>query len=213
MIIRRLTQTWWLLALCGVLDLASAAMNLLMLNPDGSLAFRTFGAPGVVRDMSMLAVAAGACVIAAGLWNAGKDHSWLLSLHGLGLATFGLIGLSPLIRGPLSFRPVSLLFVLMAASLAAFAWRTAQTLRRGAGERFLLSVMGAASMCFALSFFAVGFNWVRLGAPNSFWILMSCYFAFCAIFMLWVARKLHSQSVHQAGGGASPSIGTARHAH
>ena len=94
--LRTLTQTWWPLALCGVLDLANAALNLVMLNLDGSLALRALGTAGVVGDMSKLGVAAGACAIAAGLWNSGRECSWLLSLHGLGLPTFGLIGLSPL---------------------------------------------------------------------------------------------------------------------
>ena len=212
--IRTLTKTWWLLALYGVLDVAHAAVNLLMLDLDRSLTLRRFAPLGVAGDMSVLAVAAGACVIAAGLWNSGRDNSWLLSLHGLALATFGLIGLSPLVRGPLSFRPVSLLFVVMAASFGAFALRTAQTLRRGAVERWLLEAAGAVSMGFALSFFAVGFNWVRLGRPHSFWIWMSSYFAFCAIFMLWLARRVHSQGLRQAGGReASPPLAAPRHAH
>ena len=180
-----MSKTWWLLALCGVLDALNAAMNLLMLDPEGSLSLRKVGLPGAVWDMSMLALAAGACAIAAGLLNSGRDNSWLLSLHGLALAAFGLIGLSPLVRGPLSFRPVSLLFVVMALSIAAFALATS-------GQWFL-KVAGAASIGFALSFFAVGFHLVRPGSPYFFWIWMSSYFGFCAIFMLWLAFRVHRQ--------------------
>lgn len=143
-------------------------------------------------------MASGACAIAAGFWNSGRDNSRLLSLHGLGLATFGLIGLSSLVRGPMSFRPVSLFFVVMAASIGAFALRTAPPLRRGAQERSVLSAAGAASICFALSFFAVGFKWVRLGTPYSFWIWMCSHFTFCAVFMLWLAKRLHSNNLHEA---------------
>jgi len=198
-LIRALTKTWWLLALCGVLDAMHAAMNLLMLNLDGSLTLRRFAPLGAVGVMSVLAVAAGACVVAAGLWNSGRNNSWLLSLYGLALAAFGLIGLSPLVRGPLSFRPVSLLFVVMSVSIGAFALGTAQTLRRGAPERWLLGAAGAASIGFAFSFIAVGFGWVRLGPPHSFWIWMSSYFAFCAIFMLWLALRVRSQGLSQSG--------------
>jgi hypothetical protein len=198
-VMRTLSKTWWVLALCGVLDLAHAAMNLLMLDQDGSLTLRRFAPMEIVADMSVLAVAAGVCVIAAGLWNSGREHSWLLSAHGLALAAFGAIGLSPLVRGPLSFRPISLLFVMMAASIGAFALRTAQTLRRGAVERWLLKAAGAASMGFALSFLAVGFKWVRVSGPFSFWIGMSSYFAFCAIFMLWLAWRVRGESVLPAG--------------
>jgi uncharacterized membrane protein HdeD (DUF308 family) len=185
-----LSKAWWLLALCGVLDAMHAAMNLLMLSPNGPLGLRRFALPDTVWDMGMLALAAGACAIAAGLWSSGKDNSWLLSLYGLALGAYGLIAVSPLVRGPLSFRPVSLLFVVMAASIGAFALRTAQTLPGGVPERWFLGVAGVASIGFAFSFVAVGFNWVRLGSPYSFWIWMSSYFAFCAIFMLWLALRV-----------------------
>src|SRR5579864_4297194 len=88
-LICELTKTWWLLTLCGVLDAMQAAMNLLMLNADGSFALRRFGLANAVWDMGVLALAAGACAIAAGVWNAGRNHSWLLSLHGLALGSFG----------------------------------------------------------------------------------------------------------------------------
>ena len=65
--------------MCGVLDAMQAAMNLLMLNPDGSLSLRRFGLPNAVWDMGMLALAAGACAIAAGVWSSGRNNSWLLS--------------------------------------------------------------------------------------------------------------------------------------
>jgi hypothetical protein len=198
-LIRALAKTWWLLALCGVLDAMHAAMNLLMLNPDGSLSLRRFALLDAVSDMGMLALAAGACAIAAGLWSSGRNYSWLLSLHGLALGAFGLIGVSPLVRGPLSFRPVSQLFVVMAVSIGAFALGTAQSLRSGAPERWFLSLAGAASIGFASSFLAVGFDWVRLGPPHTFWIWMSTYFGFCAISMLWLALRVHSQGLSQTG--------------
>ena len=211
--IRALTKTWWLLALCGVLDAMQAAMNLLMLNPDGSLSLRRFGLPNAVWDMGILALAAGASVIAAGVWISGRNNSWLLSVHGLALGAFGLIGISPLVRGPLSFRPVSLLFVVMAVGTGAFALGTARTLRSGAPERWFLSLAGAASIGFAFSFVAVGFAWVRL-VPYFFWIWMSSYFGFCAIFMLWLALRVHSQDLSQSGQReALPPLRRPRHAH
>ena len=193
---RALSKIWWLLALCGVVDVMCAAMNLLMLNPDGRVSLRGFALPNTVWDMSMLALVAGVCAIVAGLWNSGRGNSWLLSLHGLALGAFGLIGVSPLVRGPLSFRPISLLFVLMAVSVGAFALRSAQTLRRGALDRRFLSVSGVVSIGFAFSFIAVGFGWARL-APAQFWTWMSAYFGFCAIFMLWLAVR--SQGASQSG--------------
>lgn len=211
---RALSNAWWLLALCGIIDAMCAAMNLLMLNPGGSLSLRRFALPNTAWDMSVLAIVAGACAITVGLWNSRRDNSWLLSLHGLALGAFGIIGVSPLVRGPLSFRPISLLFVLMAVSLGAFALGTAQTSRSGAFDRWFLSVSGAASLGFGFSFIAVGFGWVRLGTPQSFWIWMSSYFGFCAIFMLYLALRACSQGVSQSDATEFlPPIRSARHAH
>ncbi len=208
--IRTLNETSWLLALCGIFDAVLAAMNLLMLDPDGLLGFRRFALLGAGRDMGVLALAAGACAIAAGLSRFARHNSWLLSLHGLALGAFGLIGISPLVRGPLSFRPVSLLFVVMALSVGAFALGTSRMPRSGAqGERWFLTVAGAASIGYAFSFFTVGFGWLGLG-PHSFWIWMSSYFAFCAIFMLWMAWNSRRQPVSQ---GDLPPLGSPRQAH
>jgi hypothetical protein len=102
-LIRTLTKTWWLLALCGVLDAMHAVMNLLMLNPDGSLSLRRFALMGSVGDMGLLALAAGACAIAVGLWISGRNNSWLLSLHGLALGAFGLIAVSRWSEVPSAF--------------------------------------------------------------------------------------------------------------
>ena len=154
-----LSKTWWLLALCGIANAIDAALNILMLEPGGAVGFRRFALPGAVWDMGMLAVAAGVCTMAAGLWSWGRDHSWLLALHGLALGTFGFMGISPLVRGPLSFRPVSLLFVLMALSVGVFALVTARRLRSSALDTSFLAVAGAVSIGFAFSFLAVGFTW------------------------------------------------------
>jgi hypothetical protein len=212
--VQALSKIWWLLALCGIVEAMSAAMHLLMMNPDGSLSLRRFALMDTAWAISMLSLVAGVIAIMVGLWNAGRGNSWLLSLHGLALGAFGLIGVSPLGRGPLSFRPISLLFLLMALSVGAFAWRTAQTLRSGSPDRWLLSVSGAASIGFAFSFIGVGFGWVRLGPPYAYWIWMGSYFGLCAVFMLYLALRLRGQGISQSGPSeVLPSIGSPRHAH
>jgi uncharacterized membrane protein HdeD (DUF308 family) len=196
---RELSKAWWLLALCGILDAMHAAMNLLMRNPDGSAILREFGASNAIWDMGILAVAAGACAIAVGIWNSGREASWLLSLHGLALGGFGLIAVSPIVRGPVSFRPVSVLFALMAASIGAFALTTARRLRPGGSTQWLLITAAAASMGFGFSFLAVGFKLVRLGPPSAFFVWMSSYFGFCAIFMLWLALRVRTYGLFRFG--------------
>ena len=211
-----LSKAWWLLALCGILDAMHAAINLLMMNRP--LIFRSFGSSSVaVRDMGLLALSAGACAIAAGLWSAGKDHSWLLSLHGLALTAFGAILVSLLIKGPLSFRPVSLLFTVMAASIGAFALETLKAQRRGTrGGRWFLIAAGVASVVFAFSFVAEGLLKlpVRRLEPTIFFSWMSSHFVLCAVFMLWLALLLHSQASRQSDHMEPLSpLPSPRHAH
>jgi uncharacterized membrane protein HdeD (DUF308 family) len=193
-----LAKAWWLLALCGILDAMHASINLLMRNMH--LILRGFGSPSdAVWDMGLLALLAGACTIITGLWSAGKDYSWLLSLHGLALAAFGAVIVFPLVKGPLSFRPLSLLFTAMAASIAAFAWKTARAQQRSSRERWLLIAVGTASIAFAFSFIVVGF--VRIIGrlePAIFFTWMSSYFVLCAVFMLWLAFRAHGWGVRQS---------------
>ena len=181
-----------------------ASINLLMMKL--SLTYQVFGSNlSAVWDMGLLALAAGACTIAAGLWSGGKDHSWLLSLHGFALAAFGAIIVSPLVEGPLSFRPVSLLFTVMAASVGAFALHTARAQRRNTrGGRWFPIAVGAASIAFAFSFVAVGF--LKIIKPM-FFSWMSSYFVLCAVFMLWLAFRAHGQGERQSGqtGPLSPA--------
>jgi hypothetical protein len=210
---RTLSKIWWLLGLCGILDAMCAAMNLLMMDLDGSLGLRRFASATVVWDMGMLALAAGACVLVAGLWNGGRSNCWLLSLHGLALSAFGLIAISPPVRGPLSFRPISLLFVLMSVSMGVFALRTAQSRRTGVADKRFFYLSGAASFGFAVSFMVFGFGGIRL-EPHAFWVWMSLYFGLCALFLLYLALRAHGWSVFRSGPGEIfPPIQSPRHAH
>ena len=187
-----LSKAWWLLALCGVLDAMHASINLLMMNLP--LIFRALGSPAdAAWDMGLLALLAGVCAIAAGFRTAGKDYSWLLALHGFALAAFGVIIVSPLAKGPLGFRPLSLLFTVMAASIGAFAFETARAQPRSMGGRGFLITAGTASMVFALSFIVVGFL-ITL-SPPLFFSWMSSYFVLCAVLMLWLAFHTYRRSV------------------
>ena len=200
--IQTLIRNRWLLAVCGVLDAMYAAMNLLMFDPEGSLALRRWISPGALRNMSEIALAAGVCTIAAGIWSSGKGRSWLLALNGLALGAFGLVGLSPIPRGrPISFLPFALLFVVMAASIGVFALATARTLRRHVADRRCLSVAGTAAMGFALGFLVLGFRWIRL-EPTEFVFWMSSWFAFSALSMMVVALRLNSLrlGIHRLAG-------------
>ena len=209
-----LSKTWWLLALCGTFDAMHASINLLMMNLP--LTHRVIGSNLIaVQDMGLLALAAGACSIAAGLWSGGRDYSWLLSLHGLAMGAFGTIIFSPLPKGTLSFRPVSLLFTVMAASIGAFALETLKAQRRGSRGRWFLIAAGVASMVFAFSFVAEGLLKfpVRRPEPAIFFSWMSSHFVFGAVFMLWLAFRLHSQASRKSDLEPLSPLPSPRHAH
>lgn len=179
-----ITKSWPILAVCGALDVLQAVVNLMMASPSWALPLGRHA----VKDMGVLALCAGACAIAAGVRNSRSKLNVLLATHGLALSAFGVIGLTPLVRGPLSFRPVALLFFIMAASIGAFALGAARRLAVDAQQaRTMLRVAGAISICFAVSFVAVALGWLRVRPPLAFWTWMACYFAFCAVFFLRLA--------------------------
>ena len=205
-LIQTLIKNWWLLALCGVLDAIYSVTNLLMQGPDGSLIFREFMGDGTVRYMGKLALAAGVCTIAAGMWHSRRGKSWLLALNGFALGAFGLFCVFWIPRGRVSFLPFAILFVVMAVSIGIFALGTARTLRRHVPEKWFLGLAGVASMGFALTFCAVGFRWIRL-QPLQYVLWMSSYFGFSAICMLGLGLWLNSLrgAIHRMASSALAS--------
>ncbi len=199
--IQTLIKNWWLLALCGVLDAMYAAINLFMLDPDGYLAFRKWAGPATVRNMGEIALAAGVCTIAAAVWRSGKSKSWLLALNGLALGAYGLVSVSAIPRGRVSFLPFALLFVVMAASVGVSASAAAHRIRRHVSDKRCLDLAGLASFVFAIAFLVLGFRLVRPG-PLEFHLFMSSYFGFSAICMLGLGLRLNSlrAAIHRMAG-------------
>ena len=186
-------KNWWLLVLCGVADAIYSAMDFFTQRPDGSLALRTYvNNRSTLVHMGVLALAAGACAIAAGIWSFRKDKSWLLVLHGLACSALGLI--LTFRTGPISFRTIALLIAVMAMSTGVYALATARTLRRHLADEWLLGAAGAASVAFALAFLAFVFRWIELepASPAQGLDWLGSYFGFSAICMLGLALHLHS---------------------
>ncbi|MGA2117188.1 MAG: hypothetical protein ABSH56_20800 [Bryobacteraceae bacterium] len=188
--IQTLVQNRWLLALCGVLNAAISAVYLIMYDagPDGPLTLHEWN--GTVVFLSRLAVAAGACTIASGIWRSTKGKSWLLVLNGLALSAYGLI---PLLRtGPLSFDLFAILIVVMAMAIGILALAIARTLRRVADEWFF-ALAGSASIVFALAFLALVNRWIQLERrpfhPSVF-LWLCVYFGFSALCMTALALRL-----------------------
>ena len=156
---------------------------------------------GTVVFLGKLALAAGACTIAAGIWRSTKGKCWLLVLNGLALSALGLIFMLSGYRG-ISFRTVALLIVVMAMSIGILELATARTLRRQrhVADAWFLGSAGVASVGFALAFFALGFRWIKLepGSHSDF-LWLGSYFGFSAICMLGLALRLHSLPDARAG--------------
>jgi hypothetical protein len=196
---RVLAKVWWLLAICGISDAVLAVMNLLMTDPEGLPGLRLFALPNQVWNMSIVALLAGACAIAAGLFSSRKGKTWLLSLHGFALGVYGLIGLSPLVKGPLSFRLVSLLFVLMAVSLGVFSLEAAKWQQSNRRGRWFFFVSGGLTLCFALSYTAVSMNLIRFVPPPLFWTWMSLNFGLFAAITIYFAMGSKGYGISQFG--------------
>ncbi|HTT62582.1 MAG TPA: hypothetical protein VMG35_12095 [Bryobacteraceae bacterium] len=197
--IQTLIRNWWLLALCGIADAIIAFLYVMMQGAAGPLTFHAWNSTVVL--LGELAMAAGACTIAAGLWRSQKGKCWLLVLNGLALGALGLIQYA-LVRFRISFLTIALLIILMAVSAGILDLVTARTLRRlrHAWDGWLLGLAGAASVGFALAFMALGLRWLRI-APEShadlFWL--GSYFGFSAICMLGLALRLRGQGLSTGG--------------
>jgi uncharacterized membrane protein HdeD (DUF308 family) len=150
--------------------------------------------------LGKLTLAAGACMIAAGIWRSTKGKCWLLVLNGLAMGALGLICYQ-LTHYRISFGTIALLFAVMAMSIGIFELVIARALRRqrhGTDEWFL-GLAGAASVGFALAFLALAFRWIKLepGSHSDF-LWFGSYFGFSAICMLGLALRLHSLGPSQS---------------
>ena len=213
--IQTLMKNWWLLAFCGVLGaiISVTYLMLYMQGTDGPLTFHSWNA--AVEFLGMLALAAGACTIAAGIWRSVKGKCWLLVLNGLALGALGLIQYDLKKRFGISFLTVALLVTLMAMSIGILELVIARTLwrQRHVADEWFLALAGVASVGFALAFLALGFGWIKM-EPGSHFLWLGSYFGFYAICMLGLALRLHTPGLSQSGQGeALPPLGNPRHAH
>jgi uncharacterized membrane protein HdeD (DUF308 family) len=195
-----LTRSWWLLALCGVLDAIIAVIYF-------DHAGHGFALKSSVLFLGNLTLAAGACTIAAGIWSSRKGKSWLLVLNGLACCALGLI-LAFRAGRRLSFLTVALLIIVMAMSIGIQELAAARTMRRHRADEWLLGGAGAVSIGFALAFLALGFHWIEPepGSPAQTLLSLGSYFGFSAICMLGLALRLNSlrTAIHRTAGSAIP---------
>ena len=170
---------WLLPALCGVLQAIISVIYIAMQGADGPVAFH--GWNGTVLFVGRLAMAAGACTVAAGVLGSTEGRSWLLVLNGLALGALGLVQCA-FVRFPISFLTVSLLIIVMAMSIGILNVVIART--RG----WFFGAAGVISVGFALTFLALGLRWIRIEpGSRSDLLWLGSYFGFSAICMLALA--------------------------
>jgi uncharacterized membrane protein HdeD (DUF308 family) len=188
-------KSWWLLALCGVLDALFAVLIVLMGNSDGSPNF--MHSRNAITQLGLLALAAGVCTIAASVWHSRKDNYWLLVLNGLATSSLGILVALGATR-PITFRTIALVMVIMAMSIGLYELATARTLRGHLIDEWLLGAAGVVSFGFAVVFLAFVLRWIKLepspSAQTFNWL--GSYFGFTAICMVGLALRLDLLRVH-----------------
>ena len=189
--IQTLIKNWWLLALRGVLAAVFSVMAFLMRSSAESITLRDFATKGMVVFLGILAVAAGTCTIAAGIWGSTRSKWWLLFLDGLAIIA---VGLTLILSSSITLRMVTHLLVILAMIIGVGELATARTLRRHVSDEWFLALAGAASIGFA-----VAFLWVKPEAAARSLIWLGTYSAFNAICMLGLALRLRTlrTSIHK----------------
>ena len=185
------------MGLCAVLYAIISVIYLIIYDA-GPDTFALHG-NGTMMLLNRLALAAGACTIAASIWRSALGKSWLLLLNGLALSAYGSMSL--FWRGPLNFRLFALLVAVMAMAFGILALTIARTLRRRAADEWVFGLVGAASVGFALAFLALTSHWIQLERRpfhHSIFLWFCFYFGFSAICMTGLALRLHTLSTSQS---------------
>ena len=189
--IQTLVKNWWLLALCGSLQLAISTIYAIMERTGGPVLSQSW--IGTVELVGKLAIAAGLCTIAAALWRSRNGRSWGLALNGVALAALGFIQYR-LTRFQISIGTVAALIIVMAVSMGLVELKIARDFRRRShvGDGWFFGLAGIVSVSLVLPSVALALRWVAL-QPGSRLDLMwlASYFGVAAVSMMALAARLH----------------------
>lgn len=196
--IETLIRNWWLLALRGVLAAVFSVITFIMRSSVETFTLREFATKGTVIFLGMLALVAGACTIAAGIWTATRHKWWLLVVDGFAVSGVGLI---LILSDRITFNLVANLLVALAMAVGVSELITARTLRHHVPDEWFLVLAGAASVGFALAYL-----WIKPEVATAFnWL--TAYTAFSAICMAALALRLRNlrRTIHRIAQSASNS--------
>jgi uncharacterized membrane protein HdeD (DUF308 family) len=183
---QNLMKRWSLPVLCSLLYATFSFMILFIWSPDGFRTLRTFAnSRSSIEQLGLVALAAGVCTVAIGIWNAREANSWLLVLNGLACSALGIMVALGASR-PITFRSIALVIVVMAVSIGLYELVAAKSLRGHRVDEWLLTAAGVVAVGFAGVFLGFVFGWIRLepspSAQTFHWL--GSYFGFSSICML-----------------------------
>ena len=193
--LRVLINNWWLLALRGVFALLFAALAFSSHSVMGTWLLSAIALAGMVVFFGLLAIAAGACTIVAGIRGAstpsGGERSWLLFWDGVAVCVFGAV---VLLAPELDFIWLARMLAVCAVVIGIVELLLARSLRRHVPDEWFLAVSGAASFCLGLYLFPL---WIREATTMLRWL--GTYAAFSGLAILGLAFRLRAlrQSVHK----------------
>lgn len=192
-----LIKNWWLLLLRGLLALLFSIMAFLMLSSAETFTLREFAMKGMVVFLGLLALIAGACTAAAGIWRATTGKWWLLMVDGIFLCSAGLL---LILANRFSFRTATQAVVVLAAAIGIIELLTARSLRRHVPDEWFLALAGVASLGFAILFLVL-----KPQEPSAMFVWMGSYSGFSALCLLALSFRLRSlrAAIHRMAQSAS----------
>lgn len=152
---------------------------------------------GMVVLLGILALIAGACTVAAGVWRATEGKWWWLMLDGIFVSSAGLL---LILANRFSFWTVTQAVVVLAAAIGVLELATARSLRRHVRDEWFLALAGVASLGFSLVFLLL-----KIEDTGRMLVWLGSYSGLGALCMLALAfrlRRLRS-SIHLLAQSAS----------
>lgn len=195
--IETLIKNWWLLLLRGFLALVFSVTVFLMRSSAESFTLREYAMQGTVVFLGILALIAGGCTAAAGIWRASSGKWWLLLLNGVLVSSAGLL---LILADRFSLWTVVRALVVLAAAVGTLELATARSLRRHLPDEWFLALAGLASLAFAVLFLVL-----KPEDPQAMFVWLGCYSGFSAVCLLALAFRLRSlrASIHRMAQGTS----------
>jgi hypothetical protein len=207
---QNLIKRWSLPVLCSLFYATFSFMILFILSPDGFRTLHPFAhSRSSIERLGLVALAAGVCTLATGIWNAREANSWLLVLNGLACSALGIMVALGASR-PISFRSIALAIVVMAVSIGLYELVAAKTLRGHRVDEWLLTAAGVVSVGFAGVFLGFVVGWIRLdpspSAQTFHWLGGYCGFSSICMLGLALGYFRPPSAIPSLGNNALPII-------